>query len=146
VTLRLGVIHAMGMIPRFHRAVCGLRPIGTPSECFRMTARVKSGKAQNERMFFRFAPEIVHPICASTSTNYLSIGFAKRLRGRGPQQGATLGADHLIWGGPQRNSHAADVSIGDTLRQKNVEISTNGSICSESRWAFARDTRSSGAI
>ena len=26
----------------------------------------------------------------------------------GAQQGATLGADHLVWGGPQRNSHAAD--------------------------------------
>src|SRR5262245_13065618 len=35
----------------------GLRPIGKSSECFRMTAGVKSGKAQNERMFFRFAPE-----------------------------------------------------------------------------------------
>ena len=35
----------------------GLRPIGKSSECFRMTAGVKSGKAQNERMFFRFALE-----------------------------------------------------------------------------------------
>ena len=73
-----------------------------------MTAGVRTGKAQNEHMFYRFAPEIGHPICAS-STNYLSIGFAKRAR-VGPQQGATLGADHLIWGGPQRNSHAADAA------------------------------------
>ena len=75
-----------------------------------MTAGVRTGKAQNEQMFYRFAPEIGHPICASTSTNYLSIGFAKGLRGQGPQQGATLGADHLVWGGPQRNSHAADAT------------------------------------
>jgi len=68
-----------------------------------MTTWVRSGKAQTEQMF---SPEIGHPICASTSTNYLSIGFAKRLRAQGPQQGATLGADHLVWGGPQRNSHA----------------------------------------
>ena len=26
------------------------------------------------------------------------------------QQGATLGADHLVWGGPQRNSRAADAA------------------------------------
>ena len=45
-----------------------------------MTAGIKSGKVQNERMFFRFAPEIGHPLFASTGTNYLSIGFAKRLR------------------------------------------------------------------
>src|SRR6516165_10343955 len=76
----------------------GLRPIGKSSECFRMTTGVKSGKAQNERMFYRFAPEIGHPICTSTSTNYLSIGFAKRLRGHGPQQGATPGAAHPVWG------------------------------------------------
>src|SRR5262245_7132457 len=75
-----------------------------------MTAGVRTGKAQNEHMFYRFAPEIGHPICASTSTNYLSIGFAKRLRAQGPQHGATLGADHLVWGGPQRNSHAADAA------------------------------------
>jgi len=43
-----------------------------------MTAGVRTGKAQNEHMFHRFAPEIGHPICASTGTNYLSIGFAKR--------------------------------------------------------------------
>src|SRR5262249_11911104 len=36
---------------------------------------------------------------------YLSIGFATRAL-VGPQHGATLGADHLVWGGPQRNSHA----------------------------------------
>jgi len=48
---------------------------------------------------FRFAPEIGHPICASTRTNYLAIGIAKRAR-VGAQQGATLGADHLVWGGP----------------------------------------------
>ena len=65
-----------------------------------MTAGVKSGKAQNERMFFRFAPEIVHPICASTSTNYLSIGFAKRAL-VGAQQGAMLGADHISSGADQ---------------------------------------------
>src|SRR5262249_52529130 len=33
------------------------RPIGKSSECFQMTAGVKSGKAQDGRMFFRFAPE-----------------------------------------------------------------------------------------
>ena len=45
-----------------------------------------TGKALNEHLFYRFAPQIGHPICASTSTNYLSIGFAKHLRGHGPQQ------------------------------------------------------------
>src|SRR6516164_7524962 len=35
----------------------GLRPIGKSSECFRMTAGVRTGKAQNEHMFYRFAPE-----------------------------------------------------------------------------------------
>src|SRR6516165_4589920 len=44
-------------------------------------------------------PESGHPISASTSTNYLSIGFAKRAR-VGAQQGATFEADHLVWGGP----------------------------------------------
>ena len=65
-----------------------------------MTAGVRTGKAQNEHMFYRFAPEIGHPICAATSTNYLSIGIAKRAR-VGAHQGATLGADHLVWGGLQ---------------------------------------------
>ena len=37
-----------GMIPRFHRAVCDLRPVGK-------SLGLKSGKAQNERMFFRLA-------------------------------------------------------------------------------------------
>src|SRR5262249_61134594 len=41
---------------------------------------------------------IGHLICASTGTNYLSIGFTKRLCGHGPQQGATPGADHPVWG------------------------------------------------
>src|SRR6516162_9273578 len=45
-----------------------------------------TGKALNEHLFYRFAPQIGHPIGASTSTNYLSIGFAKHLRGHGPQQ------------------------------------------------------------
>ena len=34
--------------------------IGRSSECFRMTAGVRSGKAQNERMFFRFGPQSGH--------------------------------------------------------------------------------------
>jgi hypothetical protein len=33
-----------------------------------MTAGVKSGKAQNERMFLRFAPERGPPICALMSS------------------------------------------------------------------------------
>ena len=57
-----------------------------------MTTWVRSGKAQTEQMF---SPEIGHPICASTSTNYLSIGFAKRAR-VGPQQSTTLDADNLV--------------------------------------------------
>jgi len=48
----------------------------------------KTPKAQNEQMFSASLPEIGHPICASTSTNYLSIGFADRAR-VGAQQGAT---------------------------------------------------------
>ena len=80
-----------------------------------MTAGVRTGKAQNERMFYRFAPEIEHPIWASTSTNYLSIGIAKRAR-VGAHQGATLGADHLVWGGPQRNSRAADAATQTRAR------------------------------
>jgi len=35
----------------------GLRPVGKSSECFRMTAGAKSGKAQNEQTFSGFAPE-----------------------------------------------------------------------------------------
>jgi hypothetical protein len=42
--------------------------MGKSSECFRMTAGVKSGKAQNERMFLRFAPERGPPICALMSS------------------------------------------------------------------------------
>jgi hypothetical protein len=50
----------------------------------------------NEHLFYRFAPQIGHPICASTSTNYLSIGFAEHPRGHGPQQGTTIDADLLV--------------------------------------------------
>jgi hypothetical protein len=57
-------------------------------------------------MFYRFAP--------GNRTSDLHVNeyglpldrFAKRLRAQGPQHGATLGADHLVWGGPLRNSHA----------------------------------------
>ena len=31
--------------------------MGKSSECFRMTAGVRTGKAQNEHIFYRFAPE-----------------------------------------------------------------------------------------
>src|SRR5262245_42842704 len=47
-----------------------LRPIGKSSGCFRMTAGVKSGKAQNEHMFSGFpksgqiADDSVCPLCA----------------------------------------------------------------------------------
>src|SRR5262249_7394797 len=103
-----------------------LRPIDRSSECFRMTAGVRTGKAQNEHMFYRFAPEIGHLICASTSANYLSTGFAKRLRGHGPQQGATLGADHLVWGGAefpcrrcwQPNARSRGRPTGNSLKPK----------------------------
>src|SRR6516162_4302407 len=73
-----------GMIPRFHRAVCGLRPIGTPSECFQMTAGVKTGKAQNERMFFRFSPQSGHRELASMCP----LGAVKALRAAALHDGA----------------------------------------------------------
>src|SRR6516164_505134 len=63
------------------------------------------------------------PLCPRNRTSDLrvneydlSIGFAKRLRGHGPQQGATLGADHLVWGGPRRNFHAADAATRTRVR------------------------------
>ena len=34
-----------------------LRPVGKPSECFRMTAGVRTGKAQNEHMFTGLPPK-----------------------------------------------------------------------------------------
>src|SRR5262245_48176608 len=44
-------------------------------------------------MFYRVAPEIGHPICAST-TNYLSIGFAKRSSVRRDRHGAVHRPEH----------------------------------------------------
>ena len=38
------------MIPRFHRAVCDLRPVGK-------SLGLKSGKAQNEQMFSGLPPK-----------------------------------------------------------------------------------------
>src|SRR5262249_49484608 len=57
VTLRLGVIHAMRDDTTVPSRGLGLRPIGKSSECFQLTAGVGTGKAQNECMFFRFAPK-----------------------------------------------------------------------------------------
>src|SRR5215831_106033 len=66
----------------------GLRPIGKSSECFRMTAGVKSGKAQNERMFFRFAPQRGHRKLASMCP----LGAVKALRAAALHDGASARA------------------------------------------------------
>src|SRR5262249_33819236 len=62
----------------------GLRAMGKSSECLRMTTGVKSGKAQNERMFFRFAPESGHRAMAKhrktviEAVTYLRTSSAER--------------------------------------------------------------------
>src|SRR6516165_8710802 len=82
--------------------------------------RGKTGKAQNQQMLSGLPPKSDIRFARQRGTNYLSIGFAKRLRGHGPQQGATLGADHLVWGAPRRNFHAADAATRTRVRARGL--------------------------
>ena len=71
-----------------------LRSTNKSSEGFRITLGLKPLKLRTSKCF-RFAPEIGHPICASTSTNYLSIGFAKRSRRPAARRDARRGSSRL---------------------------------------------------
>src|SRR5262249_33525 len=72
-----------------------LRPIGKSSECFRMTAGVKSGKAQNEHMFSG-SPESEHRELASMCP----LGAVRALRAAALHDGALArtGLAHPICG------------------------------------------------
>src|SRR5262249_21831567 len=75
-----------------------------------MTAGVRTGKAQNEHMFYRFAPESYIRSARQRVQTPSPSDSRSAFRAQGPQHGATHGADHLVWGGPQRNPHAADAA------------------------------------
>src|SRR5262245_20390261 len=79
-----------------------LRPVGKSSECFRMTAGVKSSKAQNERMFFRFAPESGHratrlacPLCANCEQSQQEVRLFDHLVGEREHRGRDREAERL---------------------------------------------------
>ena len=118
----------------------GLRPIGKSSECFRMTTGVKSGKAQNERMFFRFAPES-GPSDLRVNEYELSLDRLREARSRRRAAGrdARRGS-HLVWGGPKRNSHARTLPDKRAFERRAHGISS-GPVLTPPKKALCRQCR-----
>src|SRR5262249_10849048 len=144
-----------GMIPRLYRAVCDLSPVGKSSECLRMTARVKSGKAQTEHMFCGLPPKAnltadIVDVSQVPPTNLCNCGKC-----RGYSLDQLVGAQQERFGNFQSNglrggevddkiefSRLLDRDVGGLPSTKNLVDKFGGATSdTRSRWCDPRSSR-----